>query len=256
MEPGTFDYYQFKERSPKFAVMDTDVGVSYGAYRPAEEDTYYWRIAHMMFPFFAIIPAGWVGMYVPIDDENTMHWEILARPDGASRAGGPAMGSTRPAAVQAAAGGGAPPAGGPPGMKYLPRTSDWLGRYNIEQNMANDYLIDREAQKNWKSYTGIAGVRQQDMAVTESMGAIYDRTHEHLGTTDALIIRTRRKVIAMAKALRDDGVIPPGVDQPEAYHKRSGEVILPRNADWWEATRERREKFEGRKADAQVVSAS
>ena len=37
------------------------------------------------------------------------------------------------------------------------------------------------------------------MAVTESMGTIYDRTHEHLGTTDALIIRTRRKLIKVAK---------------------------------------------------------
>ena len=50
--------------------------------------------------------------------------------------------------------------------------------------MENDYLIDREAQKNWDSYTGIPGIRQQDMAVTETMGPIYNRRQEHLGTTD------------------------------------------------------------------------
>ena len=240
-EPGTFDYYQFKTRTPKFSVIYTDIGTSYGAYRPAEEDTYYWRTAHMMFPFFAIIPAGWIGMYVPMDDDHTMHWEILLRPHAApgSFFGPPAEeGSASPEQIAPRR------AGGPPGTKYLPNTSDWYGRFNIEQSLANDYQIDREAQKANKSYSGIAGIRQQDMAVTETMGPIYDRTHEHLGTTDALIIRTRRKLIATAKALRDEGILPPGVDKPELYRLRSGEFVLPRDVDWWEATRAAREKFE------------
>jgi hypothetical protein len=82
------------------------------------------------------------------------------------------------------------------------------------------------------------------MAVTESMGAIYDRTREHLGTTDALIIRTRRKLIKVAKEFRDHGVLPPGVDNPELYHMRSGEFLLPRSVDWWDALRDRREQFD------------
>jgi hypothetical protein len=81
------------------------------------------------------------------------------------------------------------------------------------------------------------------MAVTESMGTIYDRTREHLGTTDALIIRTRRKLIKVAKDFRDHGVLPPGVDNPELYHMRSGEYLLPRNVDWWDALSDRRLKF-------------
>ena len=56
-----------------------------------------------------------------------------------------------------------------------------------------------------QSYTGIPGIRQQDMAVTESMGPIYKRWQEHLGTTDALIIRTRRRMIEAARALREHG---------------------------------------------------
>jgi hypothetical protein len=111
------------------------------------------------------------------------------------------------------------------------------------QDASNDYLIDREAQRTWKSYTGIEGVRQQDMAVTESMGPIMDRSKEHLGTTDALIIRTRRKLIAAAKALRERGVTPPGVDSPEVYRQRSGGVILPRGVDWWSGTAELRARF-------------
>jgi len=116
----------------------------------------------------------------------------------------------------------------------------------------NDFLSDREAQRNWESFTGIRGIRQQDMAMTETMGPIMNRSREHLGTTDALIIRTRRKMMAGAKALAEHGTPPPGVETPAAYHQRSGGIVLPRSADWWESTRELREKFEAGKAQVEV----
>jgi hypothetical protein len=72
------------------------------------------------------------------------------------------------------------------------------------------------------------------------MGPIYDRTQEHLGTSDAMVIRTRRRAINAAKALRDTGEVPPGVDDPAVYRCRSGGVILPRAADWLDATKELR----------------
>jgi hypothetical protein len=75
------------------------------------------------------------------------------------------------------------------------------------------------------------------------MGYIYQRTQEHLGTTDSMIIRVRRALIRAAEALREQGVVPPGVDSPEAYAQRSGGVILPRNVDWFEATRDLRKAF-------------
>src|SRR6185436_10209545 len=90
------------------------------------------------------------------------------------------------------------------GFKYLPETSDWIGRFRLTQNASNDYLIDREAQASGQNYTGIPGIFQQDASVTESMGKITDRPNEHLGTSDAMIIRTRRRMIAAAKALRDE----------------------------------------------------
>ena len=73
------------------------------------------------------------------------------------------------------------------------------------------------------------------------MGPIVDRTHEHLGASDAMIIRTRRRVINAAKALRDDGKLPPGVDDPGVYRYRSGGAILPRDANWLDATKELRQ---------------
>ena len=163
--PGTFDYYIARTPAPQFAVVDTPYGTSYGAYRPAEEDTYYWRIAHMLFPFYAMIPGGMLGSqtrfaaYVPMDDEHTLHWEItrgLMNPDDLpSEARGSEGRRPTPRASS----------------EYKPNTTDWYGRFNLHQAMDNDYFIDREAQRTMRSYTGIPGIRQQDMAVTESHGA-------------------------------------------------------------------------------------
>jgi hypothetical protein len=72
------------------------------------------------------------------------------------------------------------------------------------------------------------------------MGDIYDRTQERLGTSDVMVIRTRKRLIDAAKALRDRGEIPPGVDRPEVYQVRSGGVVLPEGVDWVEATTELR----------------
>ena len=58
--------------------------MTYGAYRPAEErDSYYWRIAHFLFPFYTMIPTGRLGVpiiaraWVPLDDEHTMFWNFF-----------------------------------------------------------------------------------------------------------------------------------------------------------------------------------
>src|SRR5262245_62157724 len=76
VRPGSFDYYMLADRAPRYEVADTEFGTTYGAYRPAEADTYYWRIAHFMFPFYTMIPTGVLGVqvlvraWVPVDDEH------------------------------------------------------------------------------------------------------------------------------------------------------------------------------------------
>ena len=63
------------------------------------------------------------------------------------------------------------------------------------------------------------------------MGAIYDRTQEHLGTSDAMIIRARRRLLTSARDLRDKGTVPAGVDNPGLYRMRSGGALLPRGVN-------------------------
>ena len=106
-------------------------------------------------------------------------------------------------------------------MGIAPRTQNW----------DNDFLLDREMQRNF-NYTGILGTGQQDMAVTESMGSIYDRSHEHLGTSDRAIIRLRRQLIDAAKDLAN-GIEPPTADTSLPFEKiLSAERIISPSEDW------------------------
>jgi phenylpropionate dioxygenase-like ring-hydroxylating dioxygenase large terminal subunit len=229
---GTFDYYAVRDRDPKFVVEVTEFGTSYGAYRPAEKGEYYWRIAHFLFPFYTMIPTGFLGeevrfgAWVPVDDEHVMSWRVSSRRPMRPGAGAP----SRSGIPGAAASG-----------ETLPDTTDWLGKFRLAARAENDYLIDREEQRT-QSYTGIKGIFTQDQAVTESMGAIYKREHEHLGTSDAMVIRTRRRIIQTARALADAGVMPPGALEPRLYRRRSGGIVFPQEVDAMAVTRDREQK--------------
>ena len=224
-EPGTLQYYALKERAPRYQVLDTEFGCMYSAFRPAEPGQLYHRIAMFLFPFWTMIPTGVLGLqivargWVPMDDEHTMFFSLTPRTRGVQRA------------TQA-------------GMELHPNTSSWYGRFRMVSDSRNDYRIDREWQRvKGGDYTGVAGIHTQDQAVTESMGAIYDRTLEHLGSSDAMIIRTRRRLLDAARALVEKGVIPPGVDHPEVYRQRSGGILLPEGTDWVQATSELRKAY-------------
>jgi len=74
------------------------------------------------------------------------------------------------------------------------------------------------------------------------MGAISERTKEHLGTSDTMVIKTRQRLMRAAKELQE-GIEPAAVDHPEMYAIRSGGVILPKETDWLEGTEELRKAF-------------
>ena len=168
-----------------------------------------------------------------MDDEHTMFWN-MAVPNTRTRAG------SRPRSSNGGRNG-QPFAGTRLGPQFLPNTTGWFGRWRLEAGGSNDYLIDREVQRT-ESYTGIEGIHLQDQAITESMGPIIDRTQENLGTSDAMIVRTRRRLIRAAVD-HLEGTTPPGVDNPQVYRQRSGGIVLPRDADWIESTKEFREAF-------------
>ncbi len=224
---GSWGYAALADRAPHYQAIDTNVGTMYAASRPAGDQVYH-RIAQFLFPFYTMIPTGVLGLevrvraWVPIDDGHTfglgMHKVAsVDTPGGARRFRDP--------------------------TRLLPNTTDWLGRFRTEANARNDFQIDRDKQRRLESYTGLPSVTLEDQAVTESMGEIYDRTQEHLGTSDTMINRTRRRMIDAAKALRDAGVPPPACDDPKAYGVRTGGIMLPGGTNWVDGSAELRRGF-------------
>ena len=88
------------------------------------------------------------------------------------------------------------------------------------RNGQNDYLRDREVQKN-ENFTGISGVSEQDAAIQDSQGPIQDRTREHLGPTDIGIVEFRKLMMATARRLAS-GEPPRQPGLASRYAVRSG----------------------------------
>jgi hypothetical protein len=193
--------------------------------RPAPGNNEFWRITQFLMPFYTSIPGtsamGSAKIWVPLDDEHTMIWE-------------PSWNLTGTPLAEADRGG---RAGRVPKAGFLPETTQPLSRWVFAENASNDYGIDRQRQKT-VNYTGMDGSNPlQDGAIQETMGAILDRSIEHLGSADAMIIRVRRRLLESLQA-HSQGTIPPGVDQPEAYRRRGVQLTLEPGSNWYQRTEE------------------
>jgi len=211
--------YNLDDFQPKFEVVESAGGLLIGARRKAEDGNFYWRITQWLMPFFtAIPPRGDHPMHghfwVPIDDETCWAWSYDYHPVRALSAG----------ELQAMKDGHGVH------VKYIP------GTYRPLQNKDNDYLIDRQAQKEGRSFSGVDGFSMQDASVQESMGPIQDRTRENLVTTDNGIIMARHLLMRAAKALQK-GIEPPGRD-PVTQRVRSASLVLPPDVSFSEAAKD------------------
>jgi len=115
----------------------------------------------------------------------------------------------------------------------------WLGvhtevdsNFKPVRNTSNDYLVDRALQRSGRSYTGIRGIREEDLAVQESMGEIFDRTGEHLGSSDLAVIAMRRRMLEAVTALAERGEVPYEARNADNYRVRSAALVLPRDVAW------------------------
>lgn len=212
--------YNLNDSQPVFEVVDHPAGLFIGARRKAEEGNFYWRITPWVMPCFTMVPPRGDHpihghFWVPIDDENCWTWSFDYHPTRAlTEAEVSAMRDGKGVHV-----------------KYVPGTFIPLA------NKSNDYLMDRSAQRGGKTYSGIEGIAMQDASLQESMGAIVDRSRENLTSTDNGIIMARMRLMRAAKALAQDGQLPPGRD-PETQRVRSAGVILPASVPFIDAARD------------------
>ncbi|MEK7215452.1 MAG: aromatic ring-hydroxylating dioxygenase subunit alpha, partial [Chloroflexota bacterium] len=227
-----------RDRSPRFEVMETDYGVLVGARRNYDEAQYSWGISQFLMPFYSMIPGGLVWSpaigghaWVPMDDETTMTWTVSWHPDRpfteeeyqrmhvwpnydihVGRVGG-----------------------------FLPATSEAGGAWKTVLNKQNDYMIDYDLQRDYR-FLGVPNIGLQDQCVQESMGPIYDRTKEHLGSADSAIIRVRHLWLKAAGALREYGLAPVGCQSPESYRVRSSGILMNKDSkeSWIEKSKDAR----------------
>jgi len=238
-EKGSVDYYrQLPENlAPKYEAIEAPYGTTYVASRHAGPENLYHRIGHFAFPFWTMVPSdpldtvrikGWV----PIDDMHVM----LVQISGYDRSADPADKDGKKIAGTAIE------------TPLLPNGTGWYERFRIANNRGNDHLIDRKVQRE-SSYSGIQGIAIQDQAITESMGFIVDRTKEHLGTSDRMIMLTRRRLMRAALALAEQDVPPPGAKDVDVFRfTRAGPIVLPKETDWLEEYNRHRSEWSGGEA--------
>jgi len=229
-----------RDKRPRLEILPTDYGACYSARRQWDADGLYWhRITQFVMPFFSMIAAGisdtiTTRAWIPIDDNHNLQFVMRGRLD---RPVTDEEYERRQSRFSSHGG-------------YVEQTSDDpYTRFYTKANIHNDYMLDRELQKDL--FIGVPWLGNlQDRVMTETMGPIYDRTQEHLGTTDTMIIFVRRRLIDAAKALRDKGVVPANVDDPNLCRVRPASILLREGESWIAATEQ------ARQADAGVPVAS
>jgi phenylpropionate dioxygenase-like ring-hydroxylating dioxygenase large terminal subunit len=213
-----------RDHCPELDVAHTRAGVTIAARREYDEARHYWRISQFLMPIFTSVPA--IGAqrrakaWIPLDDAHTMVWEASWHP---SRDLTPDEQDARPGRI--------------PKSGMQEEGADPLSRGRFAAGREDDYRIDRQRQRTG-NYSGLEeSIPLQDAAVQESMGAIVDRSREHLGASDAGIVQVRRRLLEAARLLRDGDAEPPGVTEPDAYRVRGCQMLLERGADWRAASR-------------------
>jgi phthalate 4,5-dioxygenase len=207
-----------QDHSPKLEAEDTAYGFRYAAIRKPLENadtTKYVRVTLFALPSTAFIPPpldanlpAHTQIFVPVDDETTMLFDVFHSQNGA-----PVDQTALRRSLNAE-----------PGVDL---DESWF-RFARRENRWNQ---DRAAMRNG-SWTGIAGFQNQDIAAQESMGPVVDRSSEHLGTSDVAVIRMRRRMLETVRRFRAGEPLV-GQDQPIAYERLASEQrLIPIDQPW------------------------
>ncbi|HTF92969.1 MAG TPA: Rieske 2Fe-2S domain-containing protein [Verrucomicrobiae bacterium] len=202
------------DTAPFYETEETDFGVRLIATRNFDEQ-HYIRFSAFVMPVYGCVPAGRptnevegfeIHTYVPADNTHCWRYDIGFRRDRAVR------------------------------DDEVHRREQIKPDFSRVRNARNNYLQDRQKQKT-VNFTGIDDFLNHDACATESMGAIFDRTKEHLGVSDKAVIAVRKYLLAAVKDLQN-GVEPPhlvrDVKQNWFPHIDCFAHMLPRNVPWRE----------------------
>ena len=184
---------------PDISFSEMPYGFQLTTLRPLNEKLTHVRITNALFPNTFVIPLSETmtitQMHVPVDDTRTYWYAVFT--SFADPVNKDAMRNQRLEAVTL--------------PDYIPKSgrhNQW--GFNPEEQMTRTFLG-----------MGEDDINVHDQWACESMGAIQNRTREHLGTSDKVIIANRR---ILAKAIDDvaAGKVPPGFANADVATSRIG----------------------------------
>ncbi|MDB5534656.1 MAG: rieske [2Fe-2S] domain protein [Hyphomicrobiales bacterium] len=175
------------DTTPKIEYSSTDFGILYASRRNAGEHEYYYRVAQWLMPWYTTIP-GWSGdgplaahAWVPVNDKECMVYAWTWHPERDLTQADLAFMKERNDGVYS---------------ELAP------GTFKPKRNKANNYTNPGETPDPYP-YLRLQHFQDQDVAITESMGNLYDRTKENLAAGDTMIVQTRHRLITAARKLAE-----------------------------------------------------
>ena len=202
---------------PEISFEPKPWGLQLTALRPMTEQLTHVRITNAIFPATFVIPLSETltitQLHVPVDDTHTYWYSIFT-----SFAGPVDRQAMRDQRLQ---------------FISLPDYIPKAGRHNR-------WGFNAEEQHK-QTYLGMGeeDINVHDQWAVESMGAIQDRTREHLGTSDKVIMANRRMLLKAIETVQAGGS-PPGVADPALAGQMRGpdtvDGIAPAGTwgDWWQ----------------------
>jgi phthalate 4,5-dioxygenase len=154
--------------------------------RPMNEQLTHVRVTHAAFPHTFVIPLSETltitQMHVPVDDQHTYWWSFF------TSFGAPLDKQT---------------------MQQQRLAHISLPDY-VPNHGRHDHWNFNPAEQRTRTYLGMGeeDINLHDQWAVESMGAIQDRTREHLGTSDKVIMANRRQLLKAIQTVQDGGTPP------------------------------------------------
>ncbi len=202
---------------PSIEVEETDFGLKITALRALDNGQTHVRVTNQIFPEAICIPMSRemtiTQWHVPIDDE-TCYWYTMF------------TSFQNPVNKDL--------------MREQRLKEHRLPDYAPLKNRTNDYHFD-PAEQATTTYTGMGlDINVHDQWAVEGMGSIQDRTQEHLGRSDAAIIRYRRMLRAAISAVEDGGDDLPmrGAMTPSEIVGPLSNDAIADSADWLNASQQ------------------
>ncbi|HEY8356234.1 MAG TPA: aromatic ring-hydroxylating dioxygenase subunit alpha, partial [Ramlibacter sp.] len=192
-------------------------GLRLQALRPMTDELTHVRITSAIFPQTFVIPLSETltitQVHLPVDDTHTYWYSIFT-----SFAGPVDKDAMRNQRLQ---------------FISLPDYVPKAGRHN-------NWGFDAEEQRG-QTYLGMGeeDINVHDQWAVESMGAIQDRTREHLGTSDKVIMANRRMLLKAIETVQAGGTAP-GIADPALAAQMQGpetvDGIAPAGtwSQWWQ----------------------